>query len=82
MNVLLELGPNHPAGEASVKHLENIRTIVSGLAEEAGLRDPGNFARSWHILMKGSIVQAAEGDVDAAQRAKAMARLLIESHRG
>ena len=74
--------PEHPAGEASVRHLENIRSIVSGLAAEAGLRDPASFARSWHILMKGSIVQAAEGDVDAAQRAKAMARLLIESHRG
>jgi AcrR family transcriptional regulator len=82
VNVLLELGPKHPAGEASVRHLENIRSIVSGLAEEAGLREPANFARSWHILMKGSIVQAAEGDVDAAQRAKAMARLLIEAHRG
>ncbi len=82
VNVLLELGPKHPAGEASVRHLEHIRSIVSGLAEEAGLRDPADFARSWHILMKGSIVQAAEGDVDAAQRAKAMARLLIESHRG
>ena len=32
--------------------------------------------------MKGSIVQAGEGDVDAAKRAKAMARLLIEAHRG
>jgi AcrR family transcriptional regulator len=82
VNVLLELGPKHPAGEASVRHLENIRSIVKGLAEEAGLREPANFARSWHILMKGSIVQAAEGDVDAAQRAKAMARLLIEAHRG
>jgi len=82
VNVLLELGPKHPAGEASVRHLENIRSIVGGLAEEAGLRDPADFARSWHILMKGSIVQAAEGDVDAAQRAKVMARLLIESHRG
>jgi AcrR family transcriptional regulator len=82
VNVLLELGPKHPAGEASVRHLENIRSIVSGLADEAGLREPANFARSWHILMKGSIVQAAEGDVDAAQRAKAMARLLIEAHRG
>jgi AcrR family transcriptional regulator len=82
VNVLLELGPKHPAGEASVQHLANIRSMVSGLAEEAGLRDPGNFARSWHILMKGSIIQAAEGDVDAAQRAKAMARLLIEAHRG
>ena len=82
INVLLELGAAHPAGAASVRHLENIRSIVSGLAEEAGLREPANFARSWHILMKGSIVQAAEGDVDAAQRAKAMARLLIEAHRG
>ena len=82
VNVLLELGPKHPAGEACVQHLENIRAIVSGLAADAGLRDPAGFARSWHILMKGSIVQAAEGDVDAAQRAKAMARLLIASHRG
>jgi AcrR family transcriptional regulator len=82
VNVLLEMGSKHPAGVASVKHLENIRSIVSGLAEQAGLRDPASFARSWHILMKGSIVQAAEGDVDAAQRAKAMARMLIESHRG
>ncbi len=31
--------------------------------------------------MKGSIVQAAEGDVDAARRAQALARLLIEQHR-
>ena len=31
--------------------------------------------------MKGSIVSAAEGDLDAAQRAKAMAGLLIEQHR-
>ena len=82
VNVLLELGPKHPAGEASLRHLENIRSIVRRLAAEAGLRDPANFARSWHILMKGSIVLAAAGDVDAAQRAKAMARLLIEAHRG
>jgi hypothetical protein len=50
-------------------------------AEAAGLRDVENFARSWHILMKGSIISAAEGDVQAAQRAKAMARTLIEQHR-
>jgi hypothetical protein len=35
------------------------------------------FARSWHILMKGSIISAAEGDLDAAKRAQALARLLI-----
>jgi hypothetical protein len=31
--------------------------------------------------MKGSIVQAGEGDYDAAKRAKAMGRTLIEQHR-
>jgi AcrR family transcriptional regulator len=81
INVMLEMGPEHPAGRASIHHLENIRSIVRGLAEEAGLRDPDSFARSWHILMKGSIVSAAEGDTEAAQRAKLMARRLIDEHR-
>jgi AcrR family transcriptional regulator len=81
VNVLLEMGPAHPAGKASVEHLANIRSIVRRLAEEAGLRNPESFALSWHILMKGSIVSAAEGDAEAAQRAQAIARLLIAQHR-
>jgi AcrR family transcriptional regulator len=81
INVLLEMGAEHPAGQASVAYLDNIRDIVRQRAQAAGLRDVENFARSWHILMKGSIISAAEGDVQAAQRAKAMARTLIEQHR-
>ena len=81
VNVLLEMGPGHPFGQASARHLANIRSIVGRLAEEAALRDPGSFARSMHILMKGSIVSAAEGDAEAAQRARSMAVLLIEQHR-
>jgi AcrR family transcriptional regulator len=81
INVLLEMTPRHRLGEACVTHLENIRTVVRSLAEEAQLRAPGEFARSWHILMKGSIVQAQEGDADAAIRAKAMAATLIEQFR-
>jgi AcrR family transcriptional regulator len=81
IKVLLELGPDHPAGGASVRHLGQIRAIVRRLADEAGLRDSDSFAHSWHVLMEGSIVVAAEGDVEAAQRAKAMARLLIDRHR-
>lgn len=81
INVLLEMGAAHATGSASVDHLANIRTFVRGLAEEAGLRDPDSFARSWHILMKGSIVSAGEGDVDAARRAQRLGRLLIEDHR-
>jgi AcrR family transcriptional regulator len=81
IKVLLELGPDHPAGGASVRHLEQIRAIVRRLAEEAGLRDTDSFARSWHILMEGSIVVAAEGDAQAARRGKTMARLLIDHYR-
>ncbi len=81
INVMLEMGPLHSAGRASVRHLEQIRSIVRRLAEEAGLRDTESLARSFHILMKGSIVAASEGDTHAAQRGKSMARLLIEQHR-
>jgi AcrR family transcriptional regulator len=82
INVLLEIGDRrHPVGEASAGHLENIRSIVRSWAAEAGLRDPDSFAHSWHILMKGSIVAAAEGDGEAAARAKSMGRLLIDQHR-
>ena len=34
INVMLEMGPDHPAGHASVQHLENIRSIVRRLADE------------------------------------------------
>jgi AcrR family transcriptional regulator len=81
INTMLEMGPAHPAGRASIQHLENVRSIVRLLGEEAGLRDPDSFARSWLILMKGAIVAAAEGDTEAAQRAKAMARQLFDEHR-
>ena len=81
INIMLEMGPDHPVSHASVRHLENIRSIVGRLAGEAGIRDTDSFARSWHILMKGSIVSAAEGDAEAAQRAKAMARLLLAEYR-
>ena len=81
INVLLEMGSGHEIGRSSIGYLENIRSVVRGLAEEASLRDTDSFARSWHILMKGSIISAAEGDLGAAKRAKAMAKLLIEQHR-
>ena len=82
INVLLEFGDlDHPVARASADYLENIRSLVRNLAFEARLRDPDAFALSWHILMKGSIVQAAEGDRDAAKRAQALGSLLIAQHR-
>jgi AcrR family transcriptional regulator len=81
ITVLLEMGRDHPLGQASSQHLANLRAIVSERAAQAGLREPDEFARSWHILMKGSIIAALEGDFDAAKRAHGMARRLIDDYR-
>ncbi|WP_374953683.1 TetR/AcrR family transcriptional regulator [Arthrobacter sp. Y81] len=81
INVLLEMGPEHPLGKASIGYLSRIRGHIEALAEEAGLNRTEEFARSWHILMKGSIISATEGDFLASKRAQQMAGWLIEHHR-
>ncbi|WP_185203753.1 TetR/AcrR family transcriptional regulator [Glaciihabitans sp. INWT7] len=81
ISVMLEMGVKHPLGKACIEYLGQSRQIVTGLAEEMGLPEPEEFAHSWHILMKGSIIAAAEGDLRAATRAQGMARALIREHR-
>mgnify|MGYP001792612599 CR=1 FL=1 len=82
VNILLETANlDHPVGRADADHLASIRDVLRALATEAGRRDTDEFTRSFRILMKDSIVQAGEGDVDAAKRAKEMARDLIERYR-
>lgn len=81
VNVLFEMRPTHQLGQASIKYLENIRRMVQALAVEAGLKNTSEFVRSWHILMKGSIVAATEGDLQAAKRAQTMAKYLIAAYR-
>jgi len=81
VNVLLEIAIRDDAvRQASVRHLANIRAFLSGLAAEAGIEDPDAFARQWHILMKGSIVAAGEGDRAAAARARELGELLLAHH--
>jgi AcrR family transcriptional regulator len=78
INVLLEFGdPAHPVRQASVMHLANIRDFLRSLAEDAGVADPDAIARQWHVLMKGSIVAAGEGDHEAAMRAQELGMLLL-----
>jgi AcrR family transcriptional regulator len=81
IGVLVEMGAGHIAGRASISHLANIRAALHDLASEAELLEPERFAWAFQLLMNGSIVSAADGDATAAQRAKAMARVLIEQHR-
>jgi AcrR family transcriptional regulator len=79
INVMLEHpDPGDPIHRASVSYLAGIRAFVEGLAREAGIADAQDFAQQWHILMKGSIVAAGEGDRDAARRAKSIGTLLLE----
>ncbi|MGF9660747.1 TetR/AcrR family transcriptional regulator [Arthrobacter crystallopoietes] len=81
IRVLFELGASDPAGQASIGYLSEIRNQIARLAEEAGLDDVDGFARSWRILMAGSIVAAAEGDRNAAVRARRLGAVLIAEHR-
>jgi AcrR family transcriptional regulator len=81
IKVLMEMGPDHPLGHASVQYLARIRGHVQDLAEDAGLEDPELFARAWHLLLKGSIISAMEGDREAAKIARQLAKSLIERHR-
>jgi hypothetical protein len=60
--------------------LANIRVYIEDLATEAGLADTDSFARKWHILMKGSIMAAHEGDSAAAGRARQIGELLLKEH--
>jgi AcrR family transcriptional regulator len=79
LNVLLEFDDrDHPIRHATTEHLATIRGLVREFAEQAGVGDPEGVAWQWHILMKGSIVAAGEGDRLAARRARALGELLLE----
>jgi AcrR family transcriptional regulator len=77
INVLLESKVDSPVRQAAAIHLAKIRAIVRGLAEEANLHEPEKFAQAWHMLMKGSIVSAGEGNRNAARDAMCAARLVL-----
>lgn len=81
MTTLLEVADrDSPVRQSSVQHLANIRSYLQELAAEAGVQDPDSFARQWHILMKGSIIAAVEGDTHAAARARELGILLLDHH--
>jgi AcrR family transcriptional regulator len=82
INVLLEIAePQSDLHRASADYLARIRAFVAELAGEAGIADPEALAHKWHILMKGSIVAAGEGDREAARRAREVAALVLSDAR-
>jgi AcrR family transcriptional regulator len=81
VKILLEMGPEHPAGAACIERLETVRDYLTQLATEAGFRDPAELALSLQLLLCGSIIHAVAGFPAAAQRAKAMAKAVLEDFR-
>jgi AcrR family transcriptional regulator len=82
INVMLEHpDADHPLHVAAAGYLARIRAFLEQLAGDAGIADPASFAREWHILMKGSIVAAGEGDLEAAGLAKRIGRVLLAQAR-
>ena len=82
INVMLELDdPGSPVRRESVRQLLGDPRLHRRPGR-GGRRatDADGFARQWHILMKGCIVAAAEGDRQAGARARELGTLLLSHH--
>jgi hypothetical protein len=77
INVLIEAQRESIVGQAAALQLAAVRTAVAKLATEAALDDVERFAQAWHILMKGSIIAAGEGQREAARIAQDMGKLIL-----
>jgi AcrR family transcriptional regulator len=78
INVLLESAPDGAVRREAAAHLASVRTYLRKLARAAGLADTDKFAQALHMLMKGCVVAACEGQRNAARDAKEAARLLMD----
>lgn len=81
ISTMIELhDPQDLVHRAAVEHLATIREVVADRAARAGVEDTDGFARQWHIIMKGSIIAALEGDTAAAARGRDLALPLLARH--
>ena len=80
VSVLLEYPAGDPIRVAAAAHLAHVRGFVAELARQAAISDPESFAHVWHIMMKGAIVSACEGNLDAARNISAAAAVYLRDH--
>jgi hypothetical protein len=79
-NTLLETHDrSSPVRRAAIAAIEHVYGVVQRLAEEAGVLDSDALAHQIHILMRGCIVAALEGHVDAIKQGRLAARRLLEA---
>lgn len=79
INILLEYPADTPTHGRAAVHLANIRSFLRQLARQAHIADPRGFAETWHMMMKGAIVAACEGNLDAAGQVKVAAELFLKA---
>ncbi|WP_104116282.1 TetR/AcrR family transcriptional regulator [Arthrobacter sp. B1805] len=80
IRALLETGPQHPIGAASMAYLNEIRTSVEDAATAMGLTDPEDFAYCWLVLMQGAVVSGVGVDPDSGTRIRKLGEMLITLH--
>jgi AcrR family transcriptional regulator len=77
-NTLLETRDHSsPVRQAAVAAIEDIYEIVQRLAEEAGTPDSPAVAHQIQLLMRGCIIAALEGQLEAVKQGRVVARLLL-----
>jgi AcrR family transcriptional regulator len=79
IKVLLEYQAGDPLHAVAAENLAKVRAFVCDLANRANIENAQVFCEVWHMLMKGCIIAASEGNRDAALRAKRAATLLLEN---
>jgi AcrR family transcriptional regulator len=83
VNASAESGAGSAAEEASTEYRTWLRDLVTGLAQDAGARDPGGLARQLLLLYDGANNSARmDHDPSAAASARAAAVALLDAATG
>ncbi|MDX6439865.1 MAG: hypothetical protein QOF45_2448 [Gaiellaceae bacterium] len=67
-----------PVRRASIKSIGDVYGFLERLSVEAAAPEPARLAHQIHLLVRGAIVAATEGRVNAVPEAREAARQLVE----
>jgi AcrR family transcriptional regulator len=70
--------PSSPVRRASLTGIEDVYRFLERLAVEADAPEPARLAHQIHLLVRGAIVAATEGRVEAVSEAREAAQQLVE----
>jgi AcrR family transcriptional regulator len=78
INTLLETRDHSsPVRQAAIAAIDNVYEVVRRLVEEAGVLDSEALAHQIQILMRGCIIAALEGRLDAVKHGRIAAQQLL-----